>query len=235
MSKQSERRSQLDQWWKLRLTPQDLSHAGLEMHETGVEAGARDRAYVQNAYATLSTTREIVMCGAWAGFQTGLVFLAVVAIVLVALAAFAQALYMGSFAREAPPFVDALAGILRPLLFLLPTVFFFALNGAVAALMRRLGSRRRQALDHYFEPVRPLLDMLSFWLLTALVVTGAVYVLDLVDSDVEMVGLLFITFTTAAGISWPCFVFWQQRYLPLIRRYGSASFQEIFSRIQRQV
>jgi len=34
------------------------------MHETGVEANARDRVYVQNAYATLSKTHEIVLCGA---------------------------------------------------------------------------------------------------------------------------------------------------------------------------
>lgn len=205
------------------------------MRESGVEADARDRAYVQNAYATLSTTRELVMCGAWAGFQTGLVFLAVVAIVLVALAAFAQVMYMGSFAREAPPFVDGVAGILRPMLVLLPTVVFFALNGAVAALMRRSGNRRRHALDHYFEPVRPLLDMLAFWLLTAVVVTGAVYALNLADAETDIIGLLFMTLTIAGGISWPCFIFWQKRYLPLIRRYGSASFQEIYNRIQRQV
>ena len=222
-------------WWQTHLTPEDIAGAGLDMRESGLEADARDRAYVQNAYATLSTTREILMCGAWAGFQTGLVFLAVVAIVLVALAAFAQVMYMGSFAREAPPVVDAFAGILRPLLVLLPTVLFFALNGAVAALMRRLGNLRRHALDHYFEPVRPLLDMLTFWLLTAVLVTGAVYGLNLANAETDLVGLLFITFTTAGGISWPCFVFWQQRYLPLIRRYGSASFQEIFNRIQRQV
>jgi len=104
--------------------------------------------------------------------------------------------------------VDALAGRLRPLLLLLPTVFFFTLNRAVAALMRRVGDRWRHTLDHYFEPVRPLLDMLAFWLLTAILVAAAVYALDLVDSDVDMVGLLFITFTTTAGISWPCFVLW---------------------------
>ena len=233
MADRSERTEK--RWWQTRLTPEEIASAGLDMRESGLEADARDRAYVQNAYATFSTTREIVLCGAWAGFQTGLVFLAVVAIVLVALAAFAQVLNMGSFAREAPPFVDALAGILRPLLFLLPTVLFFALNGAVAALMRRSGNRLRHALDHYFEPVRPLLDMLSFWLLTALLVTWGVYALNLVGSETDMGGLLFITFTTAAGISWPCFVFWQQRYLPLIRRYCSASIQEIFDRIQRQV
>lgn len=230
-------RSQLDRWWSLRLTARDLASAGFEERERGPEAEARHQAYIQNAYATLSPARELCWYGARAGLQVGAAVLAVEAALLLAIIAAAFSVERGTFATLYGP--TPLAGTffepLWPVVASLPVLPAFTIIGAAAALMRRVGSRWRRALDTYFNPTSPRLDFATFWLLITALLTWAAYALGLTGTQTDPTGLLTLALCAAGLIAWPCHHLWLAWYLPLIRTHGSASFAEIQARIQRQL
>lgn len=230
-------RSQLDRWWSLRLTTRDIASAGFEERERGPEAEARHQAYIQNAYATLSPARELAWYGARAGLQVGAAALAIETALLIAIIAAALSVEPGNFATLYGP--TPLAGTffepLWPVVASLPLLPIFTLIGAAAALMRRLGSRWRRALDSYFNPVSPWLDFVTFWLsITGLLMWGA-YGLGFIGAQPDPTGLLTLAMCAAGLIAWPCHRLWLLWYLPLIRAHGSASLDEIRAGIQRQL
>jgi hypothetical protein len=232
-------RSQIDRWWSLQLTARDIGDAGFEERERGPEAEARHLAYVQNAYATLSPTREIVRYGARAGLQVGAAVLAVETALLIAIIAAALSVSTpggaGGTLYGQTPLAGTFLEPLWPVVVTLPVLPVFALIGAVAALMRRVGNRRRRALDKYFNPVSPRLDFVAFWLLITSILMWAAYVLGLMSTQTDPTGLLTLALCAAGLIAWPCHRLWLLWYLPLIHARGSASMDEIRARIQRQL
>jgi hypothetical protein len=236
MNDNKQHRHEIDKWWSLRMTPADLADVGFEALERGPEAKARDVAYVQNAYATLSRTRELVWCGARAGVRAGAALVAVFAILLVAVNLAAQSLDGGQFATiyGNTPLVGTSFEPLWPLLLALPMLPFFAVVGAVAALLRRVGNHWRRALHAYFTPVNPLLDQVFFWLMTSALIAWITYALGLVGLGTDVLGMLFLVAGAGGLISWPVFQLWRKWYLELIRSAGSASIDEIRAYIRRQ-
>src|SRR4029079_16700345 len=110
---------------------------------------------------------------------------------------------------------------LWPIVISLPVAPIFAIIGAAAALMRRLGNRWRRVLDRYFNLVLPLLDLATFWLLiTAMLMWGA-YALGLTNAQTDPTGLLTLALCAGGLIAWPSHWLWQLWYLPLIRAGGS--------------
>jgi hypothetical protein len=232
-------RSQLDRWWSLRLTSKDLGDAGFEDRERGPEAEARHQAYLQNAYATLSRTRELCWYGARAGLQVGAALLALETALLIAIIAAALSVDRGQpmpINLYGPtPLAGTFFEPLWPVVAALPALPAFALIGAVAALMRRLGNRWRRALDTYFNPLSPRLDFATFWLLITCLLMWAAYALGLTSSQTDPTGLLTLALCAAGLIAWPCHRLWLLWYLPSIHAHGSASMDEIRARIQRQL
>lgn len=232
-------RSQLDHWWSLRLTSRDIGDAGFEDRERGPEAEARHRAYVQNAYATLSRTRELCWYGARAGLQVGAAVLAIETALLIAIIAAALSVAEGQHTFTTLYGPTPLAGTffepLWPVVVTLPVLPTFAVIGAVAALMRRLGNRWRRALDLYFNPTSPRLDFATYWLLITSLLMWAAYALGLTSSQTDPTGLLTLALCAAGLIAWPCHRLWLLWYLPLMQAHGSASMDAIRARIQRQL
>jgi hypothetical protein len=230
-------RSQLDGWWSLRLTSKDLGSASFEERERGPEAEARHLAYIQNAYATLSPARELMWYGARAGLQVGAAALAVETALLIAIIAAAFSVDQGSSATlyGQTPLAGTFFEPLWPVALSLPALPMFAVIGAVAALMRRVGNRWRRALDRYFNPLSPRLDFVTFWILISALLSWGLYAAGLLGAQADPTGLLTLALCAAGLIAWPCHRLWLLWYLPLIRARGAASIDEIRARIQRQL
>jgi hypothetical protein len=210
-----------------------------EGRERGPEAEARHRAYVQNAYATLSPAHEIAWYGARAGLQVGAAALAVETAILIAI--FAAAL---SVAQGQQRFVSLygptpLAGTffepLWPVVVTLPALPFFGGVGALAALLRRAGNLQRRAMDRYFNPVSPRLDFVTFWVLISVALMWAMYALGLTSAQSDPTGLMTLAMCAGGLIAWPSQRLWLLWYLPLIEARGSASMDEIRARIRQQL
>ncbi|MFL5801425.1 MAG: hypothetical protein ACJ8CR_06745 [Roseiflexaceae bacterium] len=233
------RRNQLDRWWSLRLTYKELADTGFEERERGSEAGARHLAYIQNAYATLSPTHEIVWCGAWAGVQVGAAVLAIETALLIAIIGAALSVDRGqhTFATlyGQTPLARTFFEPLWPVVLSLPALPFFGGVGALAALMRRAGNRWRRALDRYFSPLSPMLDLATFWILVSALLIWGSYAAGLLGTQADPTGLLTLALCAGGIIAWPSHRLWLLWYLPLIRARGSASIDEIRARIRRQL
>lgn len=220
-----------------RISWRDLADASFEERERGPEAEARHQAYIQNAYATLAPARELIWYGARAGLQVGVALLATETAVLLAILAAAFSVERDTVATlyGATPLAGTFFEPLWPVLLSLPAVPVCAAIGVVAALARRAGNRWRRALDHYFSPVMPLLDLATFWLLGSAALMWAIYALGLAGDQRDPSGLLTLAFCAGGVIAWPCHWLWLLCYLPLIRARGSASMEAIQACIQRQL
>jgi hypothetical protein len=236
MSDDKQRKSKLDSIFGMAGGARDTKGFEFEMRERGAEASARDQFYVQQAFATLSHSRQVVWYGARAGFYAGSWFIAVVAMVMVVVVAAALSVDEGNFATlyGQTPLVGTIFEPLWPLLVLLPTILFFSIVGAVAAMLMRIENIQRHSLNHYFEPVRTLSDLLTFWLLTGALVFWAIQALGLTGPETDTIGLFVLTGAIGGIIAWPLHGLWLRRYLLLIREYGSASIDEILADIRRQ-
>jgi Na+/proline symporter len=104
----------------------------------------------------------------------------------------------------------------------------------MAAMLMRIENIQRHSLNHYFEPVRTLSDLLTFWLLTGALVFWAIQALGLTGPETDTIGLFVLTGAIGGIIAWPLHGLWLRRYLLLIREYGSASIDEILADIRRQ-
>ncbi len=236
MSDDKQRKSNLDSVFGLAGAARDIRGFEFEPYERGGEASDRDQFYVQQAFATLSHPRQVLWYGARAGFFAGVWFIAVVAMVMVAVMAAALSVDEGNFATlyGQTPLVGTAFEPLWPLLVILPGILFFTCVGAAAATLMRVENFARHALNHYFEPVRPLSDLLAFWLLTGALVFWAVQALGLTGPETDTIGLIVLTAAIGGIVAWPLHGVWQRRYLLLIRQYGSASMDDILANIRRQ-
>ena len=231
-------RSRLDGSWSLRLTYKDLGDIGFEDRERGPEAEARHQAYIQNAYATLSPTRELMWYGARAGLLVGGAALAIETAILIGIIGAAMTVdRQHTFATlyGQTPLVGTFFEPLWPVVLSLPALPAFATIGTLAALMRRLGSRRRRSLDTYFNPTSPCLDFMTFWLLITALLCLGLGAAGLLGAQADPTGLLLLAFCAAGLIAWPCHRLWLLWYLPAMRAHGSASMDEIRAHIQRQL
>lgn len=222
---------------KNRFTQKDLAAAGFEDRERGPEAEARHLAYVQNAYATLSTTSELLARGAQAGLQVGAALLAIETAILIAIIAAAFSVNEGGFANLYGP--TPLSGTflepLWPILLSLPVLPAFVVIGAIAALMRRAGSRKRRVLYKYFSPASPRFDFVTFCIsVFGLLILGA-WAWGLFSTGIDPTGVITIALCFSGLLAWVSHKMWLFWYLPLIHKHGSASMDEIRELIARQL
>jgi hypothetical protein len=229
-------RNLLERFQDYQLSARELGRTQFEDRERGEEAEARSRAYMQNAFATLSPTRELLWYGAQAGLQVGAALLAVETAILIALVAAAVSLGqpMGNLYGPTP-----LSGTffepLWPIAVSLPIIPLFSAIGAVAALARRWGSRRRRSLDHFFSPASPREDLYAIWGCLFVVMMLGSAALGFLTAQGDPSGMLLMAFCASGLLAWPSHWLWTQLYLPLIRARGSASLEEIKARIERQI
>jgi hypothetical protein len=237
MDEEQPHKSSLDHWWSMRATERDLRDAEFVPQERGVEADERDRRFVQEAFATLSPARDLLVAGALAGLQAGATFVAIASVVLLLLIganlSIASGSNVGVFGDT--PLVGTIFEPLWPVVVATGAIPFFAAVGAVSALMRRLNLRLRHALDHYFEPIRPILDLLTFWLLTAVLIHWSLGALGLTGPASDTLGVAVLAASIGGIIAWPLYSVWERQYLAQIRRRGSASLDEIKALIYRQI
>lgn len=215
----------------------NMNGTEFEDRERGFEADARDRLYIQNAFATLSSPREVMWYGAKAGFQAGACAVAAIAVLLVAIMVAAIPIDGNQqFATlyGPTPVVGTILEPLWPLLLALVLMPLYAVVGAVGGLLRRAENRRRRALHHYFEPVRPQWDRLMFLAVTCVLVLWGIRTLQLTSSEADVIGLAMIVAAVSCLFAWPIHLAWLAWYLPLIRSYGSASLVDIVADIHRQ-
>lgn len=224
-------------WWSMRLTQKELASVGFHDRERSVEAEARHRAYVQNAYATLSSQRELALRGAQAGLQVGATLLAIETALLIAIIAAAVSVNDGTFGTlyGQTPVSGTFFEPLWPILLSLPALPAFAVIGALAALLRRVGSIRRRVLDKYFNPTPPRFDLLTFWLATIALLIASAFAANLFSSAVDPTGLLTLIICASGLLAWPSHKLWLSWYLPLIEKHGSASLATIQAGIQQQL
>jgi hypothetical protein len=226
-----------ESWWSLRLTNKDLATGGFEDRERGDEAQARDRLYKQNAYAALSPTRQLLWYGLLAGLQVGAAALAIETAALIALLAAALSVGQIGFANiyGLTPVSGTVFEPLWPVILSLPALPCFGLIGAIAALARRAGIRRRRILDRYFSPVTPRLDLAAFWALIFALLTIGAFATGVLTSQADPTGVLTLALCASGLIAWPSQRLWQLLYLPSIMAHGSASAEAIAARIKRQL
>lgn len=226
----------LERFQDYQISARELGRTQFEEREGGEEAEARSRAYVQNAFATLSPTRELLWYGMQAGVQVGAALLAVETALLIAIIAAAVSLGQGLGNLYGPtPLSGTFFEPLWPIVLSLPILPIFGLIGALAALARRAGNRWRGALDSFFSPVAPRLDMVAIWVALFLLMLLGTAVTGILTAQPDPTGVLLMIFSASGIIAWPSHWLWTMLYLPLIRARGSASLDEIQARIQRQL
>jgi hypothetical protein len=202
-----------------------------------VETDEHDRLYVQNAFATLSPTRDLVRWGGWAGLHAGGAGLALLAgaLLMMILALFTigeaggGASYYGQTPLSGTPFE-----VLWPIVLALPVLPYYGLVGIVAALLRRAGNRWRRAIDRYHDPVSPLLDFAGFWVATSLLMLAMLIALNLIGRESSYIGIFVLVFSAGGLFSRPLYLIWRSQYLWFIRRHGRAPFDEIVAHLVRQ-
>lgn len=207
-----------------------------EDRERGSEADVRHQLYVQNAYAALSKTRQIVRCGALAGLHAGAVLVAVFGVAL-----FVMMLAWETVDRRQSatlygntPLVGTIFEPLWPLILSLGALPFCAMVGLIAALVLREELQRLRLLDHYFEPVRTRFDLVTFIVLATMLMFWGTHALGLRGAQTDLLGLLILCGAVGSLIAWPVHSVWQKWYLRMIRNSGSASLHEITDLIRRQ-
>jgi hypothetical protein len=220
------------------LSPRDFNGASINASESPFEREARGLAYIQNAFATLAPTQELIRYGALVGFRVGMTVLIVETALLLAIVVASVTLV------DSPPFetlygytplVGTFLEPLWPVLVSLPLLLLFTALGAGAALLRRLGNQQRRALDRFFNPVSPRWDSLLFHGVIAALITLGLYLWGIPIFQGDPTGIMLVIASASALIAWPTHWLWLFWYLPLIRARGSVSMDEVRERIQRQM